>query len=1200
MSFTHLHLHTEYSLLDGACRIEPLVKRAKELGQSALAITDHGVMYGVIDFYRACRREGIHPVIGCEVYVAPRSRFDKTFEYDREYYHLILLCENHTGYQNLIKLVSLGFTEGFYSKPRIDYELLEKYHEGLICLSACLSGEIPKKLLAGDYPGALEKAQYYQHIFGRENYFIELQDHDLDEQRRINPMLRRIAQEIGAGLVVTNDCHYIRQEDSRLHEILLCIQTNHSIHDENKAEFGSQEFYLKSESELRERFPDLDEAFENTAKIAGRCRVEIEFGHRKLPDFKTPNDEDHYTYFKRLCYDGLRRRYGEHPEPALVDRLEYELSVIRRMGFVDYFLIVSDFVNYAKSQDIPVGPGRGSGAGSLCAYCIGITGIDPIRYNLLFERFLNPERVSMPDFDIDFCKERRGEVIDYVIRKYGADRVAQIVAFGTMQARGAVRDVGRVLDIPYAAVDRIAKMIPFSIDMTVDKALALSPDLMRAYNTDDTAKQILDIARSIEGMPRHITLHAAGVVITDRPVSDYVPLTKSDDAVATQFTMTTLEELGLLKMDFLGLRNLTVIHDAEQMIRRRQPDFSINRIDYADKEVYEMISTGSTDGVFQFESGGMKNVLVQLKPNRFEDLIAVISLYRPGPMESIPTYIRNRHHPDQITYKHPLLEPILNVTNGCIVYQEQVMQIFRSLAGYSLGRADIVRRAMSKKKHSVMEREKEIFLNGLVDEHGEVEVEGCLRRGIDQKTALSIFAEMESFASYAFNKSHAAAYAAVSYQTAYLKCRHKREYMAALLSSVIDSRNKTAVYISECHRIGIDVLPPSVNESESKFTVSGGNIRFGLSAIRNLGLGFIAEIIRERKNKPYASFYDFCKRVGSKGLNARSLESLIKCGALDHLGANRRQMLAVMKTVLDDLDYDRRKGAAGQISLFDMGAQAERADGIVIPPMQEFPLSELLSQEKEMAGMYLSGHPIDDYAAFADAVGADSISELMDTESGRYQDRSRVRIIATVTKNRSQITKSDKMMAFVEAEDRYGSCEVIVFPNVLETSAPALFVGAAVQIDGTLSMKEEEEPKIIAERITALPPADRLEIPPRGQRSEPRATARDSFAPRRFEETPSPGAVPASRRTDAPVTRPAVRDFRTATRLYLKVPSMTSREYLKAKNLLEIFRGQTQVVFYLSDSKTQMLAPPSLWASLNETMLAELRYQLGEQNVKFK
>ena len=1175
MPFTHLHLHTEYSLLDGACRIEPLVKRAKELGQSALAVTDHGVMYGVIDFYRACKKVGIKPIIGCEVYVAPRSRFDKTFEYDKEYYHLILLCENNTGYHNLMKMVSLGFTEGFYSKPRVDYELLEKYHEGLICLSACLSGEIPKKLLAGDYLGAVEKARYYQRVFGKDNYYIELQNHGLEEQLRINPGLIRVAKEIGAGLVVTNDCHYINKDDSKLHEILLCIQTNHTINDENKAEFKTDEFYLKSEHELRRLFPSLDEAFENTSRIAERCNVEIIFGERKIPDFKTPNGEDHYAFLRKLCYDGLRRRYGEAPDSSLIKRLDYELSVINRMGFVDYFLIVYDFVRYAKSRDIPVGPGRGSGAGSLCAYCIGITGIDPIKYDLLFERFLNPERVSMPDFDIDFCKDRRSEVIEYVINKYGADHVAQIVSFGTMQARGAVRDVGRVLDIPYASVDKIAKMIPFSLDMSVDKALRESTELMRTYNSDDTAKRVIDIARSLEGMPRHITMHAAGVVITDRPVSDYVPLAKSDDAVVTQFTMTTLEELGLLKMDFLGLRNLTIIHDAESMIRRREPSFKIDNIDYTDKAVYDMMSAGYTDGVFQFESGGMKNVLTQLRPRKFEDLIAVLSLYRPGPRDSIPTFIRNMHDPEQIRYKHPLLEPILNVTNGCIVYQEQVMQIFRSLAGYSLGRADIVRRAMSKKKHDVMERERDIFLNGLVNDSGEVEVAGCLRRGVDKQTALAIFAEMESFASYAFNKSHAAAYAAVSYQTAFLKCHYKREYMAALLSSVIDNQNKTAVYIGECHRLGIVVLPPSVNESESKFTVSGGNIRFGLSAVKNLGLVFISEIINERRFKPYASFYDFCKRMGSNGLNARSLESLIKCGALDNLGANRRQMLSVMKMVLDDLEYDRRKGAAGQISLFDIGG-AERPEGIVIPPMDEFPLFELLAQEKEMAGMYLSGHPIDAYAGFAQAAGADSISELLDTDSGRYRDRSRVKLVVTVTKNRSQITKTNKMMAFIEVEDRYGSCEVLVFPNILDECSSAIYPGSIVEIIGTLSLKEEEEPKVIAEKIIALPPADQLKPP------EDKAQAGTRAAPPR----------------SAPDTRQ--RDLSSYTKLYLKVPSLESREYKKARNILEIFRGAVKVIFYLSDSKTQVLAPQSLWAQLNETMLGELRYQLGADNVRLK
>ena len=1165
MSFAHLHVHTEYSLLDGACRISRLVNRAKELGQSALAVTDHGVMYGVIDFYRECQKQGIRPIIGCEVYVAPRSRFDKTFEFDREYYHLILLCENQTGYQNLMKLVSLAFTDGFYNKPRVDYELLERYHEGLICLSACMSGEVPKRILADDDNGALEKARYYQSVFGKDNYFIELQDHGIKEQKKLNLKLTQIARTIGAGLVVTNDCHYIGREDSRLHDILLCIQTNSTVNNK-KMGFETEEFYLKSEAEMREVFPDLDEAFENTVRIAERCQVEFEFGKRKLPDFKTPNDEDHYEYFRRQCYDGLYRHYGEDPDPSLIRRLDYELSVIRKMGFVDYFLIVNDFVQYAKSRDIPVGPGRGSGAGSLCAYCIGITGIDPIKYDLLFERFLNPERVSMPDFDIDFCKDRRGEVIDYVIRKYGADHVAQIVAFGTMQARGAVRDVGRVLDIPYATVDKIAKMIPFSLDMTVDKALTMSAELRQSYNQDETTKQIIDIARDLEGVPRHITMHAAGVVITDRPVSDYVPLAKSDDAVVTQFTMTTLEELGLLKMDFLGLRNLTVIHDAQTMIRRRESQFSIDHIDYGDKAVYDMISTGNTDGVFQFESGGMKNVLAQLKPERFEDLIAVISLYRPGPMDSIPTYIRNRHNPKLISYKHPLLEPILNVTNGCIVYQEQVMQIFRSLAGYSLGRADIVRRAMSKKKHDVMDREKQIFIHGLVNDNGEVEVEGCLRRGIDERTALSIFAEMESFASYAFNKSHAAAYAALSYQTAYLKCHYPREYMAALLSSVIESQNKTAIYIGECHRMNIAVLPPSVNESDSKFTVTNGNIRFGLSAVKNLGFAFINAIISERRVKPYQSYYDFCRRLNGKGLNARSLESLIKCGALDHLGSNRRQMLTVSKTILDDLEYDRRRGGgAGQISLFDMGDQSS-SNEIAIPELEEFPLIELLNMEKEMAGMYLSGHPIDEYASFSKSINADRISDIMNTEDGQYHDRSKVRLIATVNKNKTQVTKNNKMMAFADVEDRYGTCEIVIFPNVLEASREALYAGAVVDIEGILSLKEEEEPKVLADKITALPPAREL-----------KAYSQNA------EKVSMPTHKPQQPRT-----------------LYLKVPSLDCREYRKAKNILEIFGGNTRVVFYLSESREQLLAPRSLWTAPNPTMLGELEYQLGDQNVILK
>lgn len=1166
MAFTHLHVHSEYSLLDGACRIDRLVSAAKNLGQNALAITDHGVMYGVIDFYRACKKQGIKPIIGCEVYVAPRSRFDKTFDFDKEYYHLVLLCESNVGYQNLIKLVSKGFVDGFYNKPRVDMEILEKYHEGLICLSACLAGEVPRALSKDDYNLALKKAREYQRIFGKDNYFIELQDHGIAEQSRINKSLIRIANEIDARLVATNDCHYIEKSDSQMHQILLCIQTNHTINDDDKMEFETEEFYLKSEDEMRSLFPNLPQAFDNTQQIADRCNVEIEFGVRKLPDYDVPNGEDHFEYFKRLCFEGLYKHYGNNPGKSLVDRLNYELDTIKSMGFVDYFLIVADFVNFAKSQDIPVGPGRGSGAGSLCAYCIGITGIDPIKYNLIFERFLNPERVSMPDFDIDFCKERRGEVIDYVIRKYGLDHVAQIIAFGTMAARGSVRDVGRALAMPYASVDSIAKLIPTDLNMTIEKALAISSELKKAYDTDESVHNLLDVAMSIEGMPRHITIHAAGVVITDRPVSSYVPLSKSDDAVVTQFTMTTLEELGLLKMDFLGLRNLTVIHDAVQMIRDTEPEFDIDKIPEDDKSVFSMMSLGNSDGVFQFESQGMKNVLMQLKPTSVEDLIAVISLYRPGPMDSIPTYIHNRHNPSAITYAHPLLKDILCVTNGCIVYQEQVMQIFRTLAGYSLGRADIVRRAMSKKKHDVMEKEKQIFIHGLVDGNGNVEVDGCIRRGVDEKTALSIYAQMQNFASYAFNKSHAAAYANVAYQTAYLKCHYKKQYMAALLSSVLDNQNKMAVYISECQRLGILVLPPHVNESYGGFTVINGNIRFGLTAIRNLGKNFIDSLVTERKSSPFASFYDFCKRMNKHGLNSRALESLIKCGALDDLGANRRQMLSVMKTVLEDLEYDRRRNSGGQMSFFEM-SQVSSDVSIDIPPMQEFDLMELLYMEKEMAGMYLSGHPIDSYKDFAKAINADSLSDILSGEfADKYSDKSQVRLVCIVTKNKSQITKSNQMMAFVTVEDRFGSAELIVFPKVLSQYSQSLYIGSVIEVIGTLNFKEDEEPRVICEKITALPDASKL--------------------------TSYVKSVTSKRNMS--------REYDPSLILYLRLLNLECEAYAKVKRVLEHHKGESKVAFYLTENDKRLLAPKSMWVKFSDELFKELCSILGDENVRLK
>lgn len=1171
MAFAHLHVHTEYSLLDGACRINKIASATRQKGMTSLAITDHGVMYGVIDFYRACIKENIKPVIGCEVYVAPHSRFDKTSSYEK-YYHMVLLCENNTGYQNLIKLVSYGFTEGFYSKPRIDDELLEKYHEGLICLSACLAGEIPQKLLDGDYNAAKAKAEYYRDLFGKDNFFIELQDHGIEEQQRIIPSLVRIADEIGVDIVATNDSHYIEKEDSKTHNILLCIQTNRTINDNDRMEFQTNEFYLKTEEEMRLLFPKYPQAIENTQKIADRCNVEFEFGVRKLPRFDVPNNEDHLEYFRRNCYKGLYKHYGENPDRSLIDRLEYEISTVAKMGFVDYYLIVNDFVQYAKSNGIPVGPGRGSGAGSLCAYCIGITAIDPIKYNLLFERFLNPERVSMPDFDIDFCKERRGEVIDYVVRKYGDDHVAQIISFGTMAARGAIRDVGRALAIPYATVDVIAKLVPMELNITIEKALKISSELNKRYNEDEQTKNLLDIAMSIEGMPRHATMHAAGVVITDKPVSDYVPLSKNDDNVVTQFTMTTLEELGLLKMDFLGLRNLTVIDDAEKLIKHNHPEYNPEDVREDDENVFKMISKGYTEGVFQFESQGMRNVLTQLKPDSVEDLIAVLSLYRPGPMDSIPTYIDCRHNPSHIRYKHPMLKEILEVTYGCIVYQEQVMQIFRTLAGYSLGRADIVRRAMSKKKHVVMEKERNIFIHGLTDENGNIVVDGCIRRGIDEKIANSIYDEMESFASYAFNKSHAAAYASISYKTAWLKCYYPREYMAALLSSVLDNQNKMAVYIGECQRLGIKVLPPDVNESYHGFSVIGGNIRYGLLAIKNLGRQFIDEIITERRHKPYSSFYDFCKRLYGRNMNSRAIESLIKCGAFDTLGANRRQLLAVSKTVLDDLDYESKHNMGGQISFFDLGGEVEKTSSEPqIPDMEEFPKNELLHMENEIAGMYLSGHPMDDYTEFSRIIKADRTGEIISNESGLYFDGKKVSLVCIVSKVKTQLTKNNKMMAFVNIEDRYGSMEAVVFPNVYEKYALYLSDGNAILIRGTLNFKENEEPKLICDLIE-------------------KARSNEECKNNSF-------AVNAGRQPQNSIKKPV---NAKPSALYLRIDDLNTELYNKAKRVLDIFEGSTPVIFYLTNSGRKVKAPSSMWVTLNDVMIKELKFQLGDKNVAAK
>ena len=1157
MGFVHLHVHSEYSLLDGACRINNLVDTAAEMGQTAVAITDHGVMYGAVDFYKAAKKRGIKPIIGCEVYVAKRTRFDKIHELDAENRHLVLLCKNNIGYQNLIAMVSKAWTEGFYSKPRVDYELLEQYSEGIIALSACLAGEIPRALAANDSNGAKEAALRLDKIFGRGNFYLELQDHGIREQIIINPMIIALSKETGIPLVATNDCHYLKQEDDKMHHILLCIQTNHTIEDKDGMEFGSDQFYYKSEAEMRALFPNAPQACDNTVLIADQCNVEFEFGSTKLPHFDTPNGQENVSYFREKCFDGLHRYYGEHPEQSIVDRLEYELGTIEKMGYVNYYLIVHDFVRYAKSVGIPVGPGRGSGAGSLAAYCIGITGIDPLKYDLLFERFLNPERVSMPDFDIDFSDERRQEMIEYVVRKYGSDHVAQIVTFGTMAARGSIRDVGRAMAVPYATVDEVAKLVPTEPNITLDRALSISKDLKARYDTDLQIHELIDMARKLEGMPRHASTHAAGVVITEKPVCEYVPLAKNDESIVTQYSMTALEELGLLKMDFLGLRNLAVIDDARKMIRKRDPNFKIENIPLNDQKVYEMLSIGATEGIFQFESAGMTSVIMQLRPENIEDLIAVISLYRPGPMDSIPRYIENRHNPKKVTYKHPLLVDILNVTYGCIVYQEQVMQIFRTLAGYSLGRADIVRRAMSKKKVSVMERERKIFIYGLEAEDGSIEVEGCVRRGVDENTAKTIFGEMESFASYAFNKSHAAAYATLSYETAWLKCNFPREYMAALLTSVLDNTNKISSYIAECVRLGIHVLPPHVNESEDGFSVVGNDIRFGLRAVKNLGKGFIAGLIKERvQNGAFSSFYQFCKRMYGADLNRRSLESLVKCGALDSLGYNRRQMLTSVNNVLDSLDADKRHNLDGQLGFFDTPAQNSADMEFKIADSPDLTVSDKLVMEKEVTGMYLSGHPMAEYLPVYDAIHASKTGEIIEDtreQTGRYHDGDRVTLLGIITIVKLKVTKSNSTMAFVTLEDMFGAIELLVFPNTLSQYANLVAEGRIVKIFGRISMTEEKDPKIICEQV--LPPPDSKEV----HNAEHKKNSR-------------PG-------------------------LYMKAANEEDPLYKKALQYIEVFDGGTPLYVYFTDKKKLLLAPAHYRVSLNDILLRELKKLLGDENI---
>ena len=1179
MAFTHLHLHTEYSLLDGACRIEKLLDKAKEMGQTSVAITDHGVMYGVIDFYKAAKARGIKPIIGCEIYIAKRGMTDKVHGIDNENRHLVLLCKNEVGYRNLVAIVSKAWTDGFYNKPRADFDLLRAHSEGLIALSACLAGEIPRALAVGAYDAAKEAAERYLDIFGPGNFYLELQDHGLQDQAYVNPQLIRLSRETGIPLVVTNDCHYIEKEDTKMHHILICIQTNRTIEDEDVLEFGSDEFYFKSEEEMRALFPDCPEAADNTQVIADQCNLEFEFGHTKLPRFDTPDGSDNREYFRRMCYEGLYRHYGEHPDQSIIDRLEYEISTIDTMGYVNYYLIVYDFIRQAKSMGIPVGPGRGSGVGSLAAYCIGITGVDPLRYDLLFERFLNPERVSMPDFDVDFSDERRQEIIEYVVDKYGADHVAQIVTFGTMAARLAIRDVGRAMAIPYNVCDTVAKLVPMELNMTLDHALESVTELRDKYESDEQVRELIDMARKIEGMPRHTSTHAAGVVITDRPVVDYVPLSMNDDAVVTQYTMTAIEELGLLKMDFLGLRNLSVIDHAEQMIGRHTPGFRVENMPEDDPKVFEMITSGATEGVFQFESAGMRRVIMQSEPESIEDLIAVISLYRPGPMKFIPTYIENRKHPEKITYRHPRLSKILDVTYGCIIYQEQVMRIFRELAGYSLGRADIVRRAMSKKKHKVMEEEREYFIHGLRRDDGTVEIEGCVARGVDERTAEIIYDEMESFASYAFNKSHAAAYAVVAYRTAYLKYYYPKEYMAALLTSVLGSSGKVAAYMEECARIGIPVLPPHVNESDTGFSVSEDSIRFGLLAIKNLGRGVIQRMLLEReRGGKFRSFYDFCKRMQGRDLNRRAVESLIRCGAFDGLGNNRREMLLAVTSVLESLDADKRKNIEGQIGLFDLGGE-ERTDTYQMPKAEEFPQAELLAMEKEVTGMYLSGHPMAPYVEVyrRDLVArTDEIAQSAAGESDKYSDEQYVDVLAIVSDVKRKVTKSGANMAFVTLEDIYGSIEALVFPKVLERSADLLTPGSAVKAHGRISFTEEKDPKLVCEYFTA----------PYSPEAMLAQGARDGQS-----------AAPAGG-GKAPVQ---IRGYNTAYRgLYLRVPSMNDPLCRKALQYVEVFDGVTDLYLYALDEKKLVRAPARYRVAVNYALVAALKRLLGEENVALK
>ena len=1071
MAFAHLHVHTEYSLLDGSNKIKEYVEKIKALGMTAGAITDHGVMYGVIDFYKAAREAGINPVLGCEVYVAPGSRLDREMVHGEDrYYHLVLLAENNTGYSNLMKIVSKGFVEGYYYKPRVDMEVLEKYHEGIIALSACLAGEVQRNLVRGMYEEAKEVAYRYERCFGKGNFFLELQDHGIPEQKLVNQQLLRMSQETGIELVATNDVHYTNAEDAEPHDILLCLQTGKKLADEDRMRYEGGQYYVKSEEEMKSLFPYALQALENTQKIADRCHVEIEFGHTKVPHFEVPEGYDSWTYLNKLCHEGLDKRYGADA-PKYLQKLDDELAVIKNMGYVDYFLIVWDFIHYAREHDIMVGPGRGSAAGSLVSYTTGITDIDPVRYNLIFERFLNPERVSMPDIDVDFCFERRQEVIDYVVEKYGKDCVTQIVTFGTLAARGVIRDVGRVMDLPYNFVDTIAKAIPNELGITIDKALMMNPELRGMYESDESVKKLIDMSRRLEGLPRHTSMHAAGVVISQKPMDEYVPLSRaSDGTITTQFTMTTIEELGLLKMDFLGLRTLTVIQNAVRLAEKSSgKKIDMNAIDYNDKKVLDSLGTGKTDGVFQLESAGMKNFMKELKPQSLEDVIAGISLYRPGPMDFIPAYIKGKDHPESITYDCPELEPILAPTYGCIVYQEQVMQIVRDLAGYTWGRSDLVRRAMSKKKGKVMEQERKNFVYGNPEEN----VSDCIARGIDEKVANKIYDNMIDFAKYAFNKSHAAAYAVVAYQTAYLKCYYPVEFMAALMTSVLDNTSKVSEYIYTCRQMGIAILPPDINEGEGGFSVSGQAIRYGLSAIKSIGRPVIDAIVEERKIRgPFTTLKDFITRLSGREVNKRTIENFIKAGALDGLEGNRRQKMMIYGSLLDALNQEKKTTMAGQMTLFDIAPEEDKAEyEIKLPNVEEYDKEVLLGFEKEVLGIYISGHPLEEYMErLKKNTNAVTTDFVLDEETGtlKVSDGAKVRIGGMITDKVIKYTKSNKAMAFITLEDLVGTVEIIIFPKDYERYAKYLENDAKVFVEGRVTAEEDRNGKLICEKIISF------------------------------------------------------------------------------------------------------------------------------------